>query len=327
MSDFTFNPNKRTKDDGKGTGRIRLGDDDADTPENDGEDTSPAKKKKGGLTSSWKAWAIGGAAVVTLGVGAAVVFDGDEPSAPPPVQYEEVVQPQTPPAPTVITAATVQAESIAEKNRSIYVNQRDFMYDAFVRASGQETRRGNDFAVHVSLFDRGGVSVLIADGDHAGTRVSFFPKADNGDGEMVYERIGREIIGADGQTVQYETLDRSDRESVTVDMENPSIRGQGVSVSQGDVFFEKVVRQGGQTAVAFQVLGDPVEDGVFSIVLYNGDSYNIDLNTGEYSFDSAFLVDPYYEDKLDQGIQITPIQIDGRLPQVFPPQAAPAPRP
>lgn len=309
MSDIRFN--RRRKDDGKGAGKIRLGggSDAADNANDNSNDSkSSSAPKKGFLQTTFGKVAVGVGVAAVLATGVLMFTGGsDEPEVTTPRQIETVVeQPQqTTPA---ITEASILRQATQEKMASLYQDSPNRLYEAFMNAAGREVARGQDFAVYVGLFNTGGISVLITEGDHAGTRIGFFPLSDRNRPELVLERVGQQAVGADGQTIRYERLPTSERSVVRDNLRDPATNGSGVSVNEG-AWFDKTVTQGSQTATAFSVSGSPVVDGKFSITIWNGDSYTIDLNTGEYSISSAFVTNPGWQ----PGTPVTATNSHGRV--------------
>ena len=310
--------NRRRKDDGKGTGKIRLGDfsesnNDAETSTNENASSSNKSPKKGFLQTTWGKVAVAGGAAIVIGLSVMMFTGGsnDVPHTPTPTHTVDNTQTPTPP---VVTQNDVQRDAVRDKLASVYQDRQNTLAEAFMDAAGREVARGQDFAVHVGLYNRGGISVLITEGEHAGTRVGFFPVSQNGRPELFVEKVGQQAVGSDGTTMRYERLASADRETYRDDLRRPRTEGSGISVNEG-IWFEDVVRQGGQTATAFMVSGAPSENGSFSITIWNGDRYSIDLNTGEYSISSAFVTDPDYQSVYERtGQSVERTERNGRVP-------------
>lgn len=313
----TFNPRKADKT--TGPGKIKL-DDAPETPT-----ATAAEKPKWVVPAA----AAGGLAVLGLAGYFMLASGADEtvamPPAPPPIVAERppvvaerppvvaerppaVVQPQAP------SAATIIARSIEAKRAAVFVDRSNAMYDSYITAGGSEARAGEDFAAHVGLFEKGGVSVLVTEGPHAGTRVGFFPFVAGNEGRLrvIFERVGQVVTGADGRTMQFVTLPQADRlrhETVlSANAElgfarqsgfpNSAVRSS-VSLSPDARSFKKEVREGGEWYPAFWLHGSPERDGVFSVEIFNGDTYSVDLNTGAFSVNSVYLFHPNVDQLID----------------------------
>lgn len=308
MGDFDFNPKKK---DDKGIGKIRLGD-----------ETAAEQKEAVAKTASRKKWLIGGgiatgALVVTLGLTAVFNSASDKPAAPQPPRteqtqtYQPPVQAQNPPSEQ---SGVSLAQSYAAKQSAIYRDQIQIYKEtdrsgrmvgtgeAYISANGQAVPFGSDFAVHVSLFEKGGISLLVASGPHAGSRVEFMPVGVRSTPRITYSRVGQEIATPDGP--RFQMLPQAQRTEQTVPMKTPAIAGSGVAMPDQAWEFDKNVRENGETVRAFTVKGN-VEDGVFSVKIWNGDTYTINFATGQYTVDSVFLFHPnYLEETQRTGVNI-----------------------
>ena len=308
MGDFEFNPKKK---DDKGIGKIRLGD-----------ETAAEQKEAVAKTATRKKWLIGGgiatgALVVTLGLTAVFNSSSDKPAAPQPQRteqtqtYQPPVQAQNPPSEQ---SGVSLAQSYAAKQSAIYRDQIQIYKEtdrsgrmvgtgeAYISANGQAVPFGSDFAVHVSLFEKGGISLLVASGPHAGSRVEFMPVGVRSTPRITYSRVGQEIATPDGP--RFQMLPQAQRTEQTVPMKTPAIAGSGVAMPDQAWEFDKNVRENGETVRAFTVKGN-VEDGVFSVKIWNGDTYTINFATGQYTVDSVFLFHPnYLEETQRTGVNI-----------------------
>jgi hypothetical protein len=318
MDDFEFNPRPR---DDKGVGQVKLDD-------KKGEEAAP----QGGS----KKWMIAGVAGVALlglvGIFAAVSGDNEaqntQPAPPPRVEH---TQPLPQPVPRVETPRVdVRAVSVEAKRNAIYRNDA-FVYrdqngnrgEVYINNAGRQVRASEDFAVHASLFGKGGMSVLVAEGPYAGARVSFFPvHPQGGDALVVFEQMGHETVAADGRTTIFQLLPPGDRTSTSVPMARPTGFGSGVSVPDTGRQVDVLAVEGGQRLTAFIISGEPEVDGKFSVQIWNGDRYSFDLSTGDYYIDSAFLANPDYEEYYERsGIEVTPQKVTGVI------RITPVPRP
>jgi len=302
MGDFDFNPKKK---DDKGIGKIRLG-----------EETAAEQKEAMAKTATRKKWLIGGgiatgALVVTLGLTAIFNSASDKPAAPVPPRTEHTQTFQPPPSEQ---SGVTSAQSYAAKQSAIYRDQIQIYKEtdrsgrmigtgeAYINANGQAVQYGSDFAVHVSLFEKGGVSLLLASGPHAGSRVEFMPVGVRSTPRITYSRVGQEIATPDGP--RFQMLPLAQRTEQTVPMKTPAIQGSGVAMPDQAWEFDKNVRENGEMVRAFTVRGN-VEDGVFSVKIWNGDTYTINFATGQYTVDSVFLFHPnYLEDKQRTGVDV-----------------------
>ncbi|MBU0799718.1 MAG: hypothetical protein KKA05_01820 [Alphaproteobacteria bacterium] len=320
MDDFEFNPRPR---DDKGVGQVKLGD-------KKGEEVAPQ-----GGSKKWMIAGVAGAALLGLVGIFAVVSGGDEPQNTPPAPPPRVehTQPQTQPQPVPrveTPRVDVRAISVEAKRNAIYRND-GFVYrdqngnrgEVYINNAGRQVRASEDFAVHASLFGKGGMSVLVAEGPHAGSRVSFFPvHPQGGDARVVFDQMGYETVAADGVTTIFQLLPPGDRTSTSVPMARPTSFGHGVSVQDTGRQVEVTGVEGGQRLTAFIVSGEPEVDGKFSVQIWNGDRYSFDLSTGDYYIDSAFLANPNYEEDYERsGIEVTPQKVTGAI------NITPAPRP
>jgi len=346
--DFDFNPKK--KEDDKGVGKIRL--------EKDGTPGAPkVEEDKKKATATRKKWLLGGGAAV-LGVGLVLglagVFNGSSNPGPvtqPPTPVVQVEPGTVTPPPVVQTSSAAQLlqQSIRAKENSIYRNSATAYYEtnsrgnrtggtgeAYIDMSGQEVQRGRDFAAHVQLFDKGQVSILVAAGPYAGSRIEFTPVR-NGGATVTYNRVGQEARGSDGQTVVYQALPSAQQTTQSVSMRSPAAAGSGVSVPVNAFEYTKMVQEEGQQVEIYTIRGD-VEQGIFSVKIFNGDVYDVNFSNGQYSVNSVFLHFPNWQETVARGGEIDArgIQtINGRLnvaPAVRPgpavtQQSAPAPVP
>lgn len=331
MGDFDFNPKKK---DDKGIGKIRLGD-----------ETAVEQKEAVAKSATRKKWLIGGgiatgALVVTLGLTAIFNNASDKPAAPQPPRSEQTqtYQPPATQTPGSEQSGVTLAQSYAAKQSAIYRDQIQIYKEtdragrmigtgeAYISANGQAVPYGSDFAVHVSLFEKGGISLLVASGPHAGSRVEFMPVGVRSTPRVTYSRLGQEIQTPDGP--RFQLLPQGQRTEQTVPMKSPAIAGSGVAMPDQAWEFDKNVREGGESVRAFTVRGN-VEEGVFSVKIWNGDTYTINFATGQYTVDSVFLFYPnYLEDKERTGVDVdaSTIPLIKGVVQVAPAQR-PAPSP
>lgn len=301
-----FNPRKKSEET-KGVGKIRLG----------GDEEKEAKEaaQKSDKRRKWLVVGVGSLALAVGLTGVFTMYSGRNAPDKPPTPVVETYQPpaNTGPQITQQDANSIRAESIRAKESVIYRDDSRVYRDdsnargeAYIGANGLEVQRGQDFAVHVQLFDQGAISVLVASGPYAGSRIEFTPVGTRGTSSITYTKVGQENIGADGSTVRFEALSASARTTQTVSMKSPATMGSGVSVPDNAAEFEKIVREGGESLRAFTVYGSPQEDGVFSIAIWNGDVYTVDLKTGQYSVDSVFLYHPNYQEEYQRtGVEVS----------------------
>ncbi len=311
--DFDFNPKK--KEDDKGVGKIRLGE--------DGTPSGQTPKAEAAKATSRKKWLVGGgiaAGAVILAVGLGAVFNNSSAPAPvnpnPPavVQVDPVPQQQLPPA--VVTQSNLLQQSVAAKEGVIYRDAARIYHEtnaqgrniatgeSYINATGQEVRAGQDFAVHVSLFDKGGFSLLVAQGPYAGNRIEFMPVGNRGSSSVTYSHVGQEAVGTDGRTVVFQALPQSQRTTQTVAMKSPAVLGSGVNVPGSAWEFENKVSDHGNTVTSYIVSGS-VEDGVFNVKIWNGDTYAVNFANGEYAVNSVYLYYPNYEaDYARTGVEV-----------------------
>lgn len=316
----TFNPRKRNE---KGVGHVNV------------EDTQGPSNKGKGIS---KPVIIGAAGVAVAGLATAFMLATGSPdddqisppsSSPAPIEMTETQIPpaQTPPVvvvpdttPAYPSVTELDQASIVAKQQAIYISP-DLRpeYDAYITEHGRSGQRGQDFATHVSLSYPGSISVLITEGPYAGIRVGFFPAGVNGrggDGQVVVERVGviqNAQTGANSQHPVFTLLPRSGQIRVTQNMESPSARGREVALPDHAAQYTRTVSENGRNLTAFAVSGQPAQDGVFSVQLFNEDVYSIDLNTGDFTVNSAFAYDPDY---LETGVTINADNIpwvDGRI--------------
>jgi hypothetical protein len=317
-----FNPRKKSDD--KGVGKIKI-------DEMGKDETAPSTEGKS--TKKWIVAGIGG--VVLLGLaGVFALSAGDNDNTPAPAPVPPIVQtvpstpvtvPARPVEPVAPTAAQLREESIDNKMQAIYRNSATLYRDhsgnageAYITTGGRQVRAGNDFALYVALHDMGTVSVLVAEGPYAGARVTFFPT----ENRMTYDKMGGFALGADGKTPVFTLSESFNRSSQTLSMSRPQMRGHGVSVAQSGRQVEKIVQEDGHDITAFIVTGSPERDGKFTVQIWNGDSYSVDLSTGEYAIDSAFLANPDYQEDYERtGREVTPAKVQGVM------TVAPATRP
>jgi len=311
----TFNPRK--PENTTGPGRIKLG---------EGEEA------KAEATAKPK-WVLpvaigGGLAVVGLAGYFMLASGGDdvavdpkplppivqvEPERKPPVVIREEPKPPVIVQPQVPSASQILAESLAAKSDAVYLDRANAMYDAYI-SGGREARPGQDFSTHVGLFKKGGISVLITEGPHAGARIGFMPFVQGNEGRMrvTYERVGKLVTGADGRTPQFVLLPESEqvtRETILgANAERQFARQNGfpdstirsaVTLPGGARKFEKQGLENGQWYPAFWLHGSPEKDGVFTVEIWNGDSYSMNLNTGEFTVNSVYLFHPDVDQLID----------------------------
>lgn len=335
--------NKKPKADDKGLGKIRLDETPADTvtpPDHSGSVEAAERKKILQIYS-----AIGGAALLSLAGVFAISAGKDEaaPTIPPTTAVEQattgrVFVPAVVPAPTeaVLGKREVIAASIAEKN-SVILRREDAVYkddrgdraEAYLDVNGRAVASSGDFATHVSLFNsptlKGAVSILITEGPYAGTRLGFYPT----ENRMTYEKVGETVAGADGKTPQFKALPHDQRSFQEREMKTGDARSSGVVVPDGAYEYQKTLREKGEQVTAFWVKGTPAKDGVFRVMIWNEDSYTVNLKTGDYSIGSVFTFRPNYEAEYERtGIEVDlntiPI-VNGVLPPLVAPAMNPAP--
>lgn len=312
--------NAKPINDDKGLGKIRLGDE--------------AAKEEAVVvaTNNRKKLVIGGsiaAGVLVLAGVFALVSGGDDNKARPAPAPVPQSQPQS--TPTKTSSRDLYAQSIAAKNSAIYRNdaaahrgQSNDISEAYIGSGGTPVYAGSDFDVHVGLFKKGGVSVLIAAGKHAGTRIGFFPVAPSGGSIITLEKIGSESV--EGRTTSFTLLPHAQRSEQFLSMRTPKITGSGVTIESNARQFEHKIMADGNPTTAFTVIGDAAETGVFGVTIWNGDSYKIDLNTMEYSVNSAFLTDPDYAKRAQEtGARVKRTGVQGVIPApAAKPSTAPA---
>lgn len=302
--DFDFNP--KPKEDDKGVGKIRLGEDGKPAAEKTEERAKASAKKK---------WLIGGGigvGVLALTLTLSGVFNSASnnqtaPVTPPPiVQVQPPVQTQQP-VQAELSAAQLLQQSVAAKQGVIYRDPARAYYqttrtgartgelgEAYLNLNGQEVRAGQDFAAHVQLLSKGAVSLLVASGPYAGSRIEFTPVGTRGGSSITYTRVGQEAIGADGRTTVFQVLPTAQQTTQTVSMKSPATAGNGVTVPGSAWEYEKQVQEKGEFVSIFRVQGN-VEEGVFSIRIFNDDVYQVNFATGQYSLNSVYLFHPNWE--------------------------------
>jgi hypothetical protein len=295
---FEFNPHKSTDD--KGIGKIHL---DGDAAKQ--QDAAAAKKKKFIIIGA------GGAAVVLALGGIFALSSGKKSeSTPPPAPTTYTQAPAPAPAapyqaPQQTAQVSSQSVSIQQKESAIYRDDASAYRDdngvraeAYLSSSGREVSAGQDFAVHVELFNKGGVSVLVAAGPYAGSRVEFLPVL--GGQRVTFSHVGDEQGGI------FRALPVSQRGVSTAPMAYPATQGSGVTIPSGAATFQKIVPADGKSVTAFTLKGSPQDDGVFSVKIWNGDTYSFDLKTGNYTVDSVFLNRPnYQQDYRATGVKVS----------------------
>lgn len=325
---FDFNP--RPKDD-KGVGQVDIG-----KPQDEGAKQQGAHKKWLMLGGA----GVGAVALVTI---FALSSGGDNAPAPQqPAPRAEQTQPlprvETPGTPSAAEiAAQIRGQSIADKQAAIYRDDATVYRDQYgqrgeiyIDRNGREVRPGEDFAVHASLFANGGMSVLIAEGPHAGTRIGIFPAPRNGRPSVEFGRVGRLGVGHDGTTPRFYALPAPERSLHQIGISNLPTSGVPVTIAANAREILKEAREGNEYYPAFVLRGTPEQDGRFEVQIWNQDSYRVDLNTGSFTMDSAFLFFPNYQEEFERtGVELDPSRIplvNGRLPRLTP-VAAPAPQP
>ena len=329
---FKFNPNKKSDD--KGLGKINI--------EGDGTAQSNADKQvaaENAAAATRKKWIIGGGvAGLALVVGLTAVFSGaskndNTPPAPQPTQQTQQQQPTQPQyqepqgqytAPAA-TASQLLQQSVRAKESVIYRDESAVFHDkasrpaeAYLTVDGREVQKGQDFAVHAALFNKGGFSLLIASGPYAGTRLEVFPVNNNGGSRFTYTKTGQEAVGSDGRTVVFNATPASQRLTQTVSMKSPTQLGSGVQAPSNGWTFEQMGQGSKGYTRAFELKGNP-DDGVFSVKLWNDDTFTFNLKNGEYTFDSVFLFHPNYL-QTGESVKGTPV-VNGAMN--FAPAAAP----
>jgi hypothetical protein len=305
---FKFNPTKKSDD--KGLGKIHIDDNGTATS----SDAAAAQvKAEEAAAATRKKWILGGGvAGLALVVGLATVFSGasknDNAPAPQPTQQTQTQQPTQPQyqepqgqytAPAA-TASQLLQQSIRAKESVIYRDESSVFHDkagrlaeAYLTIDGREVPKGQDFAVHAQLFNKGGFSLLIASGPYAGTRLEIFPVNNGGGSRFTYTKAGQEAVGSDGKTVVFQALPSSQRMTQTVSMKSPAQLGSGVQAPSNGWTFEQMGQGSKGYTRAFELKGAP-DDGVFSVKLWNDDTFTFNLKTGDYTFDSVFLYHPNY---------------------------------
>ena len=290
-----FNPQKGKKEGEKTPGKIRLG-------ERKPMDVLRENKKKVCLIGASVVLALSG---LTAAFGIAASRNQSCPSDSAPTPNAQVC--------VQIDQQTIIQQSVKEKQSVIYRNDAIVYRDdngnrgeAYINAADKEVGAGEDFAVHVSLFDQGGISVLVAQGPYAGSRVEFFPVATDG-AHVTYSKVGGESMGPDGKTLRFQALPQEQRIVNTVSLkEKPKVAGSRVTVAYNSGEFGKIVQEDGRNVYAFTLTGSPQKDGIFSVTIWNGDTYAINLQTGRYSVDSIFLFHPDYEaERARTGVDIS----------------------
>jgi hypothetical protein len=289
--------NTDIKKDDKGIGKIHLD----DTPTEQSAttpvvvpQTSPQGKKKKTIIIA----AAGGAALLGLAGIFALSSGKSEPPKAPQQQVQTV--PVAPPVKAPVVTYT-QAQSIQAKEASIYRDDTLAHYigntrtEAYIAGNGEEVRAGRDFAVHAGLFNKGGISVLVAAGPYAGTRITFLPVR-AGSPLVALDKLGTEIASG-GRTALYKTLPAAERARAMDFLRAPQLQGSGVSAPVSGREFVKRTQENGRTATAFTLTGSPEVDGVFAVKIWNGDTYNVNLRTNEYSVHSVFLFRPNYQEE------------------------------
>lgn len=230
----------------------------------------------------------------------------------PPVATPRVDTPRE-----VVTSLTpaersaLQASSVQAKTSSIYWNPDAVMRDdrgsaveAFITADGQQARSGEDFATHVSLIEGGGVSILVADGPYAGSRVYVSPAEDM----MQFSRVGEVSMAKDGRTPFYQLTSRFN--GAAKDTYLSQLPTSGMAVDVHGVQVQKKV--GGDTA--FTVIGEPEVDGRVKVQLWNDDTVTVDFGNGTVVVDSLFMADPDYLAKYDRtGATTEPVKAYARI--------------
>lgn len=229
------------------------------------------------------------------------------PVAKPPVSTPREVVINLSPA----ERTALQAQSVQAKISSIYWNPEAVMRDdrgsaveAFITADGQQVRNGEDFATHVSLIEGGGVSILVADGPYAGSRVYVSPAEDM----MQFSRVGEVAMAKDGRTPFYQLTSRFNAAAKDGYLSRQPASGMAVDV-QGPQIQKKV---GGDTA--FTVIGEPDVDGRVKVQLWNDDTVTVDFGNGTVVVDSLFMADPDYLAKYDRtGVTTDPVKAYVRI--------------
>jgi len=104
--------------------------------------------------------------------------------------------------------------------------------------------------------------------------------------------------------MRFTALPQGQRTEQTVSMKSPAIQGSGVQMPGSAFEYDKNVRERGEYVRAFTVKGN-VEEGVFQVKIWNGDTYTINFATGQYTVDSVFLFHPdYVEETQRTGVNI-----------------------
>ena len=310
--------NKKTSQD-TNAGKIRLGDDDAAKTDNK---TATDKKwvKPAAIAGGVAAIGLAGYFILAshgTDVPAKPVNPPISVTTPPPATTSPVIVP--PKQPQLPSASAIRAQGVQEKRSSIYTDHVNYEADAFIKSNHSEGNTGADFSTHVGVFKQGGASVLITEGPYAGTRVGFFPSVANGEGRLTVsiEKVGAvvPVTSQSGPVAQFTALPHVEEHDIVLHADTERQRADkngfhppaAVAVPDSAPAFEKQKRIDGEWYKAFVLSGSPEKDGVFSVELWNGDTYAMDLKTGAFTVNSIFLFEPNYEAIVDQKCANVPL--------------------
>lgn len=206
--------------------------------------------------------------------------------------------------------AALVKQSVAEKVASTYHSDKETWKnearktaEVYLNDNGKPVNVNSDFAVHVSLLNNGGISVFVAEGEYAGSRVEFMPAPKEGAPRIVYSKMGEEVTS--GDVTLYKAFAAKDVKQATI------VKGNGITETKRNadlkpleslqkyesVSYTKQVSQDGHMTDAFVLYGAPQKDGIFCVQIWNGDSFSFNFKTGEYRMDSAFFIDANYQTK------------------------------
>lgn len=298
-----FNPSKKSGTGSEGN-KIRLGQPASDAkPEATGMESTFGRSaapalpdKKSSKTAFIAAGVVGAAALV----GGIYAFSDSDPK-PAATQTAEVPK-----------QAEKQPHSSIEDKLSLVNESDNKIAEAFLK-DGKEVSRGKNFDLHVALYNRGGISVLVASGVHAGTRINFLPVTPTKNPVVTYEKVGLEKLTA-GKADFY-SLPTEKRIERIAPMRQDAQGITEVGTVQGAREFTKILQnKTGKKAAAFKVSGTPEKDGLFSVQIWNGDKYSMSLKTGEFTINSTFANSPEWHpgqqasrEKLRGKIDVSPV--------------------
>ena len=158
---------------------------------------------------------------------------------------------------------------------------------------GREVAATGDFDMRVALRNNGGISVLILKGPYAGTRVNFLPAVQGGAITIERQAFAKPVrVGT--ETVQSMTElgfnDKIEKMFKVVDFASSTAAAVTQQVSWQAKKTIKTPK--GNTAVAFDIKGDPFNTGFLQVQTWNGDLFAIDLSTGRFQMKSVYIADP-----------------------------------